>query len=283
MVLALIAVNGRLRPGVESASACEGLAELTVRTRARLADTVARYAGQEEWYHPVADAVDLFVRFRPGAVIAAAGDVYLMNLDLTTIHDEHVRAVGHLRGELHPAGADRLARIATAMAPPRPVRANTCVVASPAGAAGEPVSEAQRQALISEVAAADGGWIDPAEVVHIARGHDGRPVWLGRGNARAGLAHLLRAQRTLAFLDKRVPPAEIPGLALRALAEGQPIGRPRKKNVEEDAALTRKGRDPAFVYRVGIGGGRTIDLVVVKALNGFVITAYPFDKKIHPL
>ena len=273
----LAGTGGRL------ASACEGLAELTVRTRARLADTVARYAGQEEWYHPVADAVDLFVRFRPGAVIAAAGDVYLMNLDLTTIHDEHVRAVGHLRGELHPAGADRLARIATAMAPPRPVRANTCVVASPAGAAGEPVSEAQRQALISEVAAADGGWIDPAEVVHIARGHDGRPVWLGRGNARAGLAHLLRAQRTLAFLDKRVPPAEIPGLALRALAEGQPIGRPRKKNVEEDAALTRKGRDPAFVYRVGIGGGRTIDLVVVKALNGFVITAYPFDKKIHPL
>lgn len=269
--------------GGRIASACEGLAELTIRTRARMVDTVTRYAGQEEWYHPVAEVVDLFVRFRPGTLIAAAGDVYLMNLDLESIRDDHIRAVGYLRGELHPAGADRLARIATAMAPPRSVRADTCVLASPAGATGEPVSEAQRQTLIAEVTAIGGGRIDPAEVVHITRAHDGRPVWLARGNARAGLQHLLRAQRTLAFLDKRVPPAEIPGLALRALAEGPPIGRPKRKDVEEDAALRRQGREPAFVYRVGIGGGRTIDMVVVKAPNGFVVTAYPFSQKIHPL
>jgi hypothetical protein len=268
--------------GGRIASACEGLAELTERTRARIVDTVTRYAAQEEWYHPVADAVDLFVRFRPGTVIATAGDVYLMNLDLSAIHDDHVRAVGYLRGELDPAGADRLARIATAMAPPRPVRADTCVLTSPP-ATGDPVPEAQRQALIAEVAAGGGGRIEPAEVVHITRGYDGRPVWLGRGNARAGLQHLLRAQRTLAFLDKRVPPAEIPGLALRAVAEGPPVGRPRPKNREEDAALRRKGREPAFVYRVGIGGGRTIDMVVMKARNGFVITAYPYSQQIHPL
>ena len=74
--------------GGRIASACEGLADLTERTRARIVDTVNRYAAQEEWYHPVADAVDLFVRFRPGTVIATAGDLYLMNLDLSAIHDD---------------------------------------------------------------------------------------------------------------------------------------------------------------------------------------------------
>ena len=268
--------------GGRIASACEGLAELTERTRARIVDTVTRYAAQEEWYHPVADVVDLFVRFRAGTAIAAAGDVYLMNLDLTAIHDDHVRAVGYLRGELDSAGADRLARIATALAPPRPVRADTCVLTAEAGARGDPVPEAQRQALVAEVAAG-GGRIDPAEVVHIARAYDGRPVWLSRGNGGAGLQHLLRAQRTLAFLDKRVAPTEIAGLALRALAEGPPIGRPRPRNMEEDAALRRSGREPAFVYRVGVGGGRTINMVVVKAPNGFIVTAYPFGKKVEPL
>ena len=269
--------------GGRIASACEGLADLTERTRARIVDTVNRYAAQEQWYHPVADVVDLFVRFRPGSVIAAAGDVYLMNLDLTTIHDDHVRAVGSLRGELDPAGADRLARIATAIAPPRPVRAATCALVSPAGATGEPVSEAQREALIAEVPAIGGRRIVASEVVHIARAHDGRPVWLARGDGRAGLQHLLRAQRTLAFLDMRVTPGEVPGLALRALTEGPPIGRPKPKNLEEDAALRRRGREPAFVYRVAVGGGRAITMVVVKAPNGFIVTAYPFSKKIEPL
>ena len=76
---------------------------------------------------------------------------------------------------------------------------------------------------------------------------------------------------------------EIPGLALRALVEGPPIGRPKPRNVEEDAALRRRGREPAFVYRVGVGGGRTINMVVVKAPNGFIVTAYPFGKKVEPL
>ena len=44
--------------GGRIASACEGLAELTERTRARIVDTVTRYAAQEQWYHPVADVVD---------------------------------------------------------------------------------------------------------------------------------------------------------------------------------------------------------------------------------
>ena len=45
-----------------------------------------------------------------------------------------------MRGELDPAGADRLARIATAMAPPRPLQANTCALTSPE-ASGEPVPD----------------------------------------------------------------------------------------------------------------------------------------------
>lgn len=265
------------------ASACEGLADLTERTRARIVDTVTRYAAQQEWYHPVAEAVDLFVRFRPGAVIATAGDLYLLKLDLATIRDEHERAVGYLRGELHPAGADRLARIATAMAPPRPVRADTCGVTPPAGPKGEALSEEQRQALVAEVAAIGGIPIKPAEVVHIARGYDGKPVWLARGNAKAGLQHLLRAKRTLEFLDKGVAPAEIPGLAVRALVEGPPIGRTKRRDPQEDAALRRTGHEPAFVYRVDAGNGRMINLAVVKAPNGFIVTAYPFGNNVHPL
>ena len=186
------------------ASACEGLAELTIRTRARIVDTVTRYAGQEEWYHPAADVVDLFVRFRPGAVIAAAGDAYLMSQDLSTVHDEHVRAVGYLRGELDPAGADRLARIATAMRRPGPSGptpaprvAGRCDGRAGLGSAATGAHRRGRRG---------GGRIDPAEVVHIARPPDGRPVWISRGNGSAGLQHLLRASGTLAFLDKRVRP-----------------------------------------------------------------------------
>jgi 6 kDa early secretory antigenic target len=268
--------------GERLASACEGLADLTERSRGRILATVAYYAGGEEWYHPVADVLDALVRFKVAHAIAAAADAYLLDLDLSAIHDDHVRAVELLRGQLHPAGADRLARLATAMAPPMPVPATTCAVTAPDGPAAAPVPEAQRQALIAEVAASSDR-IMPSEVLQVTRGWDGRPVWISRGNANGGLQHLLRPERILAFLDQGVAPADIPGLALRAVAQGPPIGRSRPRNPTEDERLRRQGKEPAFVYAVDIGGGRRTNILVLKATNGFVVTAYPYTKKPWPL
>jgi hypothetical protein len=241
------------------ASACSGLADETQRTRERILATIAHYTGGDEWYHPVADVLDRYLRFRPGGVLAAAGDAYLMDLDLSTIHDDHVRAVASLRGGLHPAAADRLARIATAVVPPTPIPAATCAVTSPPGPAGAAAPEAERQALIAEVVAA-GHKISPNAVVHIARAPDGRVVWLERGDGRTGLSHLLRAERIADLVAVGVAPTDIPGLAVRAILEGVPTG--------------RSGRD-GTIYDVDIGGGRHRDIVVVVGPNGYVVTAYP--------
>ena len=239
--------------GGRIASACEGLADVTERTHSRMLATLAHYAGGDEWYHPVADVIDLFVRFKAAHAIAAAGDAYLLDLDLSTIHDEHVRAVDSVRGELHPAGADRLVRLATAMSPPVPVPANTCAVTPPAGRgasrcrrrSGRPSSPRSRRAATDH---AGGG---PADHPRLGR----QALWIARGDGSAGLQHLLRPQRVLAFLDQGVAPADIPGLALRAVAEGPPIGRVRPKDPPHDEELRRQGKEPGFVYSVDIGGG----------------------------
>jgi hypothetical protein len=143
------------------------------------------------------------------------------------------------------------------------------------------VSEAQRQQLIAEVQATSDR-ITPADVLQITRGWDGRPVWIARGNARGGLQHLLRPERILAFLDQGVTPADLTGVVLRAVAEGPPIGRTRAKDLAEDVRLRRQGREPGYVYSVDIGGRRR-NMLVLKATNGFVVTAYPYTQKIWPL
>ena len=245
--------------GMRIASACSGLADETERTRERILATIAHYTAGEEWYHPVADVLDRYLRFRPGGILAAAGDAYLLDLDLLTIHDDHVRSVASLRSELHPAAADRLTRIATAVVPPTPTAADTCVVTPPPGPAGVAVSEAERQAMIAEVVAARHK-ISPNAVVHVARAPDGQVVWLERGDGRTGLSHLLRAERIADFVAVGVAPADIPGLAVRAILEGVPTG--------------RSGRD-GTVYDVDIGGGRHRDIIVVVAPNGYIVTAYP--------
>jgi hypothetical protein len=170
-----------------------------------------------------------------------------------------VRGVASLRGDLHPAAADRLARIATAVVPPTPTAATTCAVTPPPGPAGAATPEAERRALIAEVVAA-GHKITPNAVVHIARAPDGRVVWLERGDGRTGLSHLLRAERIARFVEVGVAPTDIPGLAVRAILEGRPVG--------------RKGRD-GTIYDVDVGGSRHRDIVVVVGANGYIITAYP--------
>jgi hypothetical protein len=249
--------------GGRIASACFGLADLTEHTRARIRDTVAHYASGDEWYHPVGDVVDALVRFKPGRFLAGAEDAYLLRLELASIHDEHLRAVAALRGELHPAGADRLARIATAMAPPTPTPVNICTLASPPGPVGEAVPEAQRHALIEEVVAA-GHKISPADVVQIVRAPDGRVVWLERGDGRAGLSHILRAGRIGDFARCGVPYSEIPGLAVRAVIRGTWLGRVR---------------DGGDAYDVDLGGGRSVKVVVAVGSNGYIVSAYPLTRR----
>ncbi len=245
--------------GGRIAAACQGLADLTERTRARILALLAHYGGGGEWYHPVAEVIDVVVRLRAAHALAAAGDAYLLDLHLSTIHDEHVRAVDSVRAELHPAGADRLARVATAMAPPVPSPADTCAVAAPDGTAGTAVPEVQRQALIAEVRAA-GHRISPTEVVQIARAPDGRVVWLERGDEHSGLSHILRAGRIDDFTRRGVDHADIAGLAVRAVTQGTRLGR-----------VTQDG----VVYEVDIGGGRRTQVVVVVGSNGYVVTARP--------
>jgi hypothetical protein len=228
---------------------------------ARLLDAVS--GADERWYHPAADVLDAFLRFTPGRVLAAAGDAYLLELSLSTIHDDHVRAVESLRGELHPAGAERLARMATAVVPPRPEPANTCLLVSPAGIVGAPVAEAQRQALIEEVTAT-GHKINPTEVVQIARAPDGQVVWLERGDERSGLSHILRADRIGDFLRQGIAPADVPGIAMKAVVEGTPVG--------------RAGRD-GTIYEVDIGGGRRRTIAVAMGSNGFIVSAYPVSPR----
>jgi hypothetical protein len=245
--------------GGRIASVCSGLADLTERTRSRVLGSLAHYSSGAEWYHPVADVLDMVVRIKPGRFLAGVEDAYLLRLDLSSIHDEHVRAVAALRGELHPVGADRLARIAAAMAPPTPVPANTCMLAPPDGAAGEAVPEPRRQALIDEVVAA-GHKISPPDVVHIARAPDGRVVWLERGDDRSGLSHILRSGRIGDFARRGVAYADIPGLAVRAVTQGRWLG---------------QVRDGADAYDVDLGGGRSTSVVVVVGSNGYIVTVRP--------
>jgi filamentous hemagglutinin len=250
------------------AAACDGLADLTERTRARLVDALAGAADGVQWYHPVADVLDRMLRLKLAHAIAAAGDAYLLELAVSAIRDDHVRAVGFLRGELHPAGADRLARLATATVPPMPVPADTCAVTQPSGRSSPPLPEPQRQALIADVVAA-GHKITPSAVVHIARAPDGRVVWLERGDERSGLSHILRAERIADFLRRGVTPADVPGLAVRAVTAGTPVG--------------RVGHD-GTIYEVEISGGRREKVVVVIGSNGYIVSAYPLrpTTKIKP-
>ena len=208
--------------GGRIASACFGLADLTEHTRARIRDTVAHYASDDEWYHPVGDVVDALVRFKPGRFLAGAEDAYLLRLELASIHDEHVRAVAAVRGELHPA-ADWLARIATATAPAHsdagePLHA----LELPAGTVGEavrrcsarhwstrssrPATRSVRRMLLQIGAGAGraGGVVGAGR-----RSGRAQPYPAGRQDPR------LHRSRCSAY-------AEDPGLELRSLTHGYP-------------------------------------------------------------
>jgi uncharacterized protein YukE len=252
----LMATGGRI------AGACDALAETTEQTRFLMRDAIAAFFGSDEWYHPVAAVLDVALTRGAAKVVALGGDLILLDDRLAAIHADHLRAVDLVRASLAPEAADRLAGLATALTPPTPVVATTCAVGTP----GVAVPEAGRQALIDE-AVASGVRMSPNEVLHIARAPDGRIVWIERGNASAGLAHILRAKRIGNFLDRGIAPTDIAGLAVRAATEGTHLG--------------RVGRD-GDAYEVDVGGGRREKIVVLVGSNGFVVTARPLGANETP-
>lgn len=245
--------------GTRIASACDGLAAATDHTRALMRDAAARVAGGEAWYHPVAAALDATITRGLAHRVAMGGDVALLELELSRIHADYVRAVQLVRAELAPEAVERLARLATAVTPPVPVAASPCDVR----AAGTAVPEAHREALIAEAQAA-GHKMHPAEVLQIGRAPDGRVVWLERGDENSGLSHLLRAGRIANFADRGVPLPEIPGLALRAVTEGTQLGRVREGGV---------------AYEVALSDGRRTPVVIVVGSNGYIVTARPLGSE----
>jgi len=222
-------------------------------------DAAARIAGGEAWYHPVAAALDATITRGLAHRVALGGDIALLELELSRIHADHVRAVQLVRAELAPEAVERLARLATAVTPPVPVAASPCDVR----AAGTAVPEAHREALIAEAQAA-GHKMHPAEVLQIGRAPDGRVVWLERGAGASGLSHILRAGRIANFADRGVPLSEIPGLALRAVTEGRQLGRVREGGV---------------AYEVALSDGRWTPVVVVVGSNGYIVTARPLGSE----
>ncbi|MDF3049597.1 MAG: hypothetical protein K0R87_1235 [Pseudonocardia sp.] len=245
--------------GTRIASACDGLAAATDHTRALMRDAAARVAGGEAWYHPVAATLDATITRGLAHRVAMGGDVALLELELSRIHADHVRAVQLVRAELAPEAVQRLARLATAVTPPVPVAASPCDVR----AAGTAVPEAHREALIAEAQAA-GHKMHPAEVLQIGRAPDGRVVWLERGDGNSGLSHILRAGRIANFADRGVPLPDIPGLALRAVTEGTQLGRVREGGV---------------AYEVALSDGRRTPVVVVVGSNGYIVTARPLGSE----
>lgn len=253
---------------VTAAYACDRFADATEETRGLMRDALVTALAGDEWYHPVATLLDAVLTRGAAGAIATAGDLALLDLNLRTIYEDHTRLVQGVRGEISPGHAELLTRLATALSPPQPVGAS-CETVSPAGAVGAGTPNGDRQALIAEVQAA-GNKINPAEVLHIARAPDGRIIWIERGNGAAGLSHILRAERIRDFTNKGVAPTDIPGIAVRAVTEGTPLGRVRRGGV---------------AYDVDVGNGRREKIVVVVGSNGYIVTARPMsrDEKLQPL
>jgi hypothetical protein len=97
----------------------------------------------------------------------------------------------------------------------------------------------------------------PNEVVAIARNAAGAIVFLEKGNARAGLEHIL-LQHAEDFARRGIPEAMIPAAILSASIDGSQIG--------------MQGTRP--IYEVEFDG-RTQLIAVTIARNGFVVGANP--------
>ncbi|MEM8532125.1 MAG: hypothetical protein AAGF95_14865 [Chloroflexota bacterium] len=119
-----------------------------------------------------------------------------------------------------------------------------------------PPPPATRQALIDELRRR-GIRHTPEAIVRIERMPNGGIAFLERGNARAGLQHILERHGSQ-FAQWGVGPNQIPSVIFRALREGVVVGT----------------RGAGTIYRVTING-TTRNILVVRGNNGFIVTAHP--------
>lgn len=141
--------------------------------------------------------------------------------------------------------------------------AGTHRVPSAGGAAPPP-----DPALIAEVQA-NGHKISPDRVVRIGRGSDGKVVWMEKGNATAGEAHLMGSQRVADFKGIGIAASDIVDVVFTAATKGTPVG--------------ISGRD-RVVYAVDHHGEQKRIAVSVSS-NGFIVGGHPIppDRKVKPL
>ena len=95
----------------------------------------------------------------------------------------------------------------------------------------------------------------PENIVAIARGPDGKIIFMETGNARAGLAHIV-AQHGAQFAQHGIPENEIPQFVLKAATDGVIVGYQRTRPIYE------------FLYR-----RTTYRLAVDVGDNGFIVGA----------
>ena len=124
------------------------------------------------------------------------------------------------------------------------------------------ISDIQKDLLTAELDA-NGVKYNKDDIVFIAKGLNGKTVWLETGNTKAGLQHILDAHEK-DFNNKGIPTNEIPNLLLKALTKGKDTGK-------------IQGRAPGRpIYEVDYNGN-TIHVAITVASNGFIVGANPCD------
>lgn len=120
---------------------------------------------------------------------------------------------------------------------------------------------ASRAELLSELAE-KGVKHTPENVLGIVKKADGKIVFIEKGNAKAGLQHIVDGHAA-DFARRGVSEAEIPNLIMKAVSEGTPVG------------TTGAGKNLRTVYEV-MHNGQVQKIAVGESSNGFVVTAHPF-------
>jgi hypothetical protein len=119
------------------------------------------------------------------------------------------------------------------------------------------IAKAEKDALLAELKAA-GKKFDPDAIVTIFRDSQGRIVWLEKGDADRGLAHIL-GEHGGEFAAHGYSETEIPRLLETALQDGRIIG------------YQGKGLDRP-IYEV-MFGGKLVKIAITVGSNGYIVGA----------
>lgn len=101
----------------------------------------------------------------------------------------------------------------------------------------------------------------PEDIIDIRRLADGSIVFLEKGNARAGLQHIIQ-RHVDDFARKGISEAQIPNAIFEALTKGKVVG------------TSGTGRNVRSIYEF-IFNGQTHRIGIGIADNGFIVTAFP--------